>query len=135
MACHDRLVVSSVLVVDDDPGFLALAAQVFERMGIEVVTTAHDAAAAIVAAAETKAEAMLVDVGLPDRDGIDLAYELAALPRRPQVVLTSTDSDAAHAIDLRGHDLRLPFVPKSEMANASLRRLLLMDYRSGRAGE
>jgi DNA-binding NarL/FixJ family response regulator len=116
--------VSSVLLIDDDPGFLALAARIFESMGVEVVATAGDAAAAIIVAQATRPKAALVDVGLPDRDGIDLAYELAALPWRPRVVVTSTDSDAGGAIDGRGEPRRLPFVPKEELANESLRRLM-----------
>ena len=116
---------SSVLIVDDDPCFLSLATRVLESMGVEVVATAEDAAAAIVAANATKPDAVLVDVGLPDRDGIDLAYELAALPWRPRVVLTSTDSDAVSAIDVRDGRRNLPFVPKEELANDPLRRLLI----------
>jgi CheY-like chemotaxis protein len=127
--------VSSVLVVDDDPDFLALVTRILEGMGIEVVTTAKDAAAAIAAANAAKPDAVLIDVGLPDRDGIDLAYELAALPWAPRVVLTSTDSDAAHAIDVRGQHHRIPFVPKDEVANASLRRLLMTESPPASAEE
>jgi CheY-like chemotaxis protein len=116
---------SSVLLVDDDPAFLSLATRILESMGAEVVATAEDAAAAIAAANATKPEAVLVDVGLPDRDGIDLAYELAALPWRPRVVLTSTDRDAVSAIEARDGDRTLPFVPKEELANDPLRRLLM----------
>ena len=115
----------SVLIVDDDPAFLSLATRVLESMGVEVVATAEDAAAAIAAANATRPEAALVDVGLPDRDGIDLAYELAALPWRPRVVLTSTDRDAVSAIDARHGNREVPFVPKEELANGPLRRLLL----------
>jgi CheY-like chemotaxis protein len=115
----------SMLVVDDDPAFLALATRVLEGIGVEVVTTAEDVPAAIVAANATRPEAVLVDVGLPVREGIDLAYELAALPWRPRVVLTSTDTDAARAIEARDGRPKLPFVPKEELASATLRRLLL----------
>jgi CheY-like chemotaxis protein len=113
----------SVLLVDDDPIFLSLAARFLEGLGLEVVATAQDAAAAIAAADATRPQAALVDVGLPDREGIDLAYQLAALPWGPQVVLTSTDRDAVSAVVARdGH--RLPFVPKEELADGPLRRLL-----------
>ncbi|HWF51178.1 MAG TPA: response regulator [Solirubrobacteraceae bacterium] len=122
--------VSSALLVDDDPGYLVLATRILESMGIETVTTAQDAAAAIAAANATRPEAVLVDVCLPDRVGIDLAYELAALPWAPRVVLTSTDSDAVHAIDVRGRPHRIPFVPKAEVAR-SLHRLLTAEAVSG----
>jgi DNA-binding NarL/FixJ family response regulator len=119
--------VSSVLLVDDDPVFLTLAARICDNLGIEVVATAPDAATAIVAAQATRPEAALVDVGLPDRDGIDLGYELAALPWRPRVVLTSSDRDAVKFIDKHDGDRRLPFVPKEELANKPLSRLLEAD--------
>jgi CheY-like chemotaxis protein len=115
----------SVLVVDDDPAFLFLAMRLLEDMGAHVVATAEDAAAAIVAADVARPEAALVDVGLPDRDGIDLAHELAALPWRPRVVLTSTDTEAVRAIAAYDGQRKLPFVPKEELANPPLRRLLM----------
>jgi CheY-like chemotaxis protein len=114
----------SVLVIDDDPTSLDLATRLLEEIGAEVVTTAPDGSSAIAAANRTRPDAALVDVGLPDRDGIDLAYELAALPWRPRVVLMSTDSDAVIGIDARQGRERLPFVPKEELAGCRLRRLL-----------
>ncbi len=119
--------VSSVLIVDDDPAFLTLAARVVEALGIDVVARALDAATAIAAADEKRPEAVLVDIGLPDRNGIDLAYELAAMSWAPRVVLTSTDIDAASAIRPPAGRERLPFVPKEELTNGSLRCLLMAD--------
>jgi CheY-like chemotaxis protein len=119
--------VSTVLLVDDDPTFVTLAARVFDKLGIEVVATAPDAATAVTAAEATRPEAALVDVGLPDRDGIDLAYELAALPWGPRVVLTSTDRDADRAIEARDGARKLPFVPKEELANRRLRMLFMAE--------
>jgi DNA-binding NarL/FixJ family response regulator len=121
----DRMV-SSVLVVDDDPSFLALAVRVLEEMGVERVVTAPDAATALFEADNRRPEAALVDVGLPDREGIDLARQLAELPWKPQVVLTSTDQDAGLAIG-NSQDGALAFVPKEDLAGRTLRRLLLGD--------
>jgi CheY-like chemotaxis protein len=112
--------VSSVLIVDDDLAFLTLAARLLGGLGITVVGRALDAATAIRLAQDTRPEGALVDVSLPDRDGIDLAYELAALPWRPTVVLTSTDADAAGAIGSRPGAPPIPFVPKDKLANGSL---------------
>jgi CheY-like chemotaxis protein len=116
--------VSSVLLVDDDPAFLMLAARILEGMDIEVVATAEGVMAAIAAANATRPEAALVDVGLPDGDGIELAYQLAQMPWRPRVVVTSTDRDAGCAIEPQDGDPKLPFVPKEELADSSLRGLL-----------
>jgi DNA-binding NarL/FixJ family response regulator len=119
------LVAITVLLVDDDPSFLALAALVVEEIDAEVVATAPDARAAMEAAIEMRPDAALVDVWLPDRIGIELAYELAALPWRPRVVLMSTDPDAATAINAQDGRDPLPFVPKEQLAGARLRRLLI----------
>ena len=115
-----------VLIVDDDPPFLSLAARILGDLGIGEVVTAADAAAAMRAANATRPAAALVDVGLPDRDGIDLAHELAELPWAPRVVLTSTDRDAVSAIGSDGRS-PLPFVPKDELATAPLRRMLVSE--------
>jgi CheY-like chemotaxis protein len=114
----------SVLVVDDDPAFLSLTAHILQDLGVDV-STAVDAARAMASAAAVRPDAVLVDVGLPDRDGIDLAHELAALPWRPRVVLTSTDSDAVSAIDGDSEGPGLSFIPKEELEGDCLRRLLM----------
>ncbi|HWX51695.1 MAG TPA: response regulator [Solirubrobacteraceae bacterium] len=114
----------SILVVDDDPMFLSLATRILAQAGLEVVATAGDAAGAVGAANATRPAAVLVDVGLPDRAGVDLAYELAALPWRPRVVLTSTDSDAGYAVEAPEGQQKLPFIPKDELANGRLPGLL-----------
>jgi CheY-like chemotaxis protein len=126
-AWDDRRVAFSVLVIDDDVTSLDLATRIVEDMGADVVTAAPDGGSALAAANRTRPDAALVDVGLPDRDGIDLAYELAALPWRPRVVLMSTDRDAVTGIDARQGRETLPFVPKEELAGGRLRRLLTSD--------
>jgi CheY-like chemotaxis protein len=117
-------VVTSILIVDDDPAFLALATCVLEGMGIEVVGRALDAATAVEAAEATRPDGALVDVGLPDRDGVDLAYELAALPWKPTVVLTSADADAGDAIEAAPGRPVIAFVPKDQLCNGTLPRHL-----------
>jgi two-component system KDP operon response regulator KdpE len=114
--------VRSVLVVDDDLSFLALAARVLEEMGVERVLTAQDAARAETAAEAHRPDAVLVDAGLPDRDGIELAQQLVALPWGPRVVVISTDADVRRLI--RAGDGALPFILKEELAEAALRELL-----------
>jgi CheY-like chemotaxis protein len=89
-------------------------------MGLEVVAGAPDAATAVALVERLRPDGVLVDIGLPDRDGIDLAYELAALPWKPTVVLTSSDADAVGAIDPRPGGPPLPFVPKDQLTNGSL---------------
>jgi DNA-binding NarL/FixJ family response regulator len=115
----------SVVIVDDDPAFLALAARILADLGVEVLRTAADAAQGLAAVQDSRPEAVLVDIGLPDRDGIDLAYELLELPWGPRVVLTSSDSEAFVAGERRHARRRLPFIPKVELASDSLRLALM----------
>ena len=114
--------------MDDDPAFRALAKRMVVGSGLSVVAEADTAAAAITAADELRPDAVLVDVGLPDRDGIDVACDLHARDWRPRVVLISSDPDVAVLVrercDADGLAHTLPFVPKAELPNAPLRRLL-----------
>ena len=79
------------------PTSARLAVRVLARMGLAVVGEAGDVAAAAAAAAELRPDAALVDVGLPDGDGIELAQQLVALPWQPRVVLTSSRSGSDDA--------------------------------------
>jgi DNA-binding NarL/FixJ family response regulator len=117
-------VTPSVLLVDDDPMFRSLATRILNEAGLEVIGTVGDAAQALEAALSLKPDAALVDIGLPDRDGVDLAHELAALPWRPRVVLTSSDRDAATRIGSEVADGDLSFIPKEDLPSAQLLRLL-----------
>jgi DNA-binding NarL/FixJ family response regulator len=116
----------SVLVVDDDPVFRSLARRALTGDGLVVVGEADSVATAIAAAHALRPDAVLVDVGLPDGDGVALARELSALPWNPRVVLTSTDSDAASADEVRASGAG-GFIAKDDLPNARLARLLSKD--------
>ena len=114
---------ASVLVIDDDHVFRGLARRILVARGLVVVGEAATVAAGIAAAGELRPDAALVDVALPDGDGVSLASQLTALPWRPRVVLTSTDPNAASEEDVRRVGAA-GFFPKDELPNAPLRRLL-----------
>jgi DNA-binding NarL/FixJ family response regulator len=116
-------VTRSVLVVDDDPEFRELAGRLLAASGLVVVGEADSVAAAREAAARLEPSAVLLDVELPDGDGITLARELAALPWRPRVVLTSIDGDITTSDEARNAGARA-FVHKAELPNAPLGELL-----------
>ncbi|RKQ86867.1 two-component system nitrate/nitrite response regulator NarL [Solirubrobacter pauli] len=114
---------SNVLVVDDDPAFRGLARRLLVVFGLGYAGEADSAATALAAAGSLRPDAVLVDVGLPDANGITLAGELTALPWHPRVVLTSSDAEAASAADVRRSGAAA-FVPKDQLPNAALRTLL-----------
>jgi CheY-like chemotaxis protein len=115
-------VTSSILVVDDDSRFRDLACRILRATGLTVVGEADSVASGSAAAASLRPDAVLVDVMLPDGDGVALARELAALPWRPRVVLTSSHNDAASDEEIQRSGV-VAFVPKDDLPNAPLARL------------
>ncbi len=113
----------SVLVVDDDPEFRALAARLLAASGLMVVGDADSVSSALSAADRLKPSGVLVDAELPDGDGIRLARDLASLPWRPRVVLVSIDRDIATTDNARRAGAEA-FLNKVELANAPLAQLL-----------
>jgi DNA-binding NarL/FixJ family response regulator len=79
-----------VLIVDDHPDFRAVARQLLETSGYLVTGEAAGAAEAIAAAAEQAPDVVLLDVGLPDGNGFDVAAALSREPGGPVVVLVSS---------------------------------------------
>ena len=114
---------TSVLVVDDDPEFRALAVRILAGMGLTVVGEAGTVEAATKAAKRLRPESALVDVGLPDGDGVTLAGTLAALPWRPRIVLTSTDPEAITEATARSAGASA-FIAKHELPGTRLHALL-----------
>jgi CheY-like chemotaxis protein len=116
----------SILIVDDDPAFRELAGRILVDLGLRVTAQADTAAAAIAMATDTRPDAALVDIDLPDGDGIELAGRLAALPWSPRVVLTSVDPDAAAPDEVRRSGAHA-FLSKDKLANGGLLGLLISD--------
>jgi DNA-binding NarL/FixJ family response regulator len=113
----------SVLVIDDDPVFRALARRLLANCGLTVAGEADSVAAGRAAAMKLEPEAVLLDVGLPDGDGVALSRELVALPWSPRVLLTSSSADAT-TDDEVGRSGAIAFVPKGELPGLELDRLL-----------
>jgi CheY-like chemotaxis protein len=113
----------SVLVVDDDPEFRRLAVRLLVANGLTVIGEADSVAAALAAAARLKPSAILLDVELPDGDGVTLAGELSALPWRPRIVLTSIDGEITTTEEAQRTGARA-FVNKADLPGAPLARLL-----------
>jgi DNA-binding NarL/FixJ family response regulator len=113
----------SVLVVDDDALFRGTAGDLLRSQGFEVAGEAEDAEAAIGAIAALKPDAVLLDVHLPDGDGVELAKRLGANGTGPRVLLTSSDPSVVSAADLERCGAS-GFVAKTELAVARLAEYL-----------
>lgn len=97
------------LLVDDEPVLLRMLGVNFHAAGFSVRTAATGTAALAAAAAEAP-DVIVLDLGLPDVDGLDLVGRLravAGLARTPIVVLSGTDRDAVadrgYAADVQAH--------------------------------
>ena len=112
----------TVLVVDDDAGFRRVARWLLTARGLVVVADVGSGAAALDAVHRLRPDGVLLDVNLPDRDGLSVTRALADRSDTPWVVLTSTD-----AIDLPPATLAecgaRAFVAKDRLVQADLLRL------------
>lgn len=116
-------VVTTVLIVDDHPSFRAVARRLLETEGYEVVGEAVDGSAALEAAMRLRPDVILLDVQLPDLDGLQVATELSSRPDPPRVILVSSRdaSDYGPAIDESG---ARGFVQKGDLSGELIAALL-----------
>jgi DNA-binding response OmpR family regulator len=116
----------TVLVVDDEPKIVQLARDYLEHAGFAVVV-AHDGRAALASARESRPDLVVLDLGLPELDGLDVARALRGESNVPIVMLTgrSEESDKLVGLELGADDyVTKPFSPKELVARvrAVLRR-------------
>lgn len=110
-----------MLIVDDHAAFRRLARELFEAEGFEVVGEAGDAASGFRRAGELAPDVVLLDVQLPDRDGITIAQEFA--DGGAAVVLTSTRGAGDLGPRLERSGAR-GFIPKDALSGAAVLALL-----------
>jgi DNA-binding NarL/FixJ family response regulator len=114
---------TSVLIVDDHPSFRASARMLLECEGYDVVGEAEDGQSALDAIRELRPDVVLLDVQLPDIDGIEVAARLTANGSAPAIVLTSS-RDLADLGPVRDRGAVRGFIPKAELSGAALEALL-----------
>jgi CheY-like chemotaxis protein len=113
----------TVLIVDDHAGFRASARRLLECEGFEVVGEAADGASAIEAVRELSPDVVLLDVQLPDVNGIEAAERMVPENGRPAIVLTSS-RDVSYLTGALAESPARGFIPKSELSGAALRKLV-----------
>lgn len=115
-----------VLVVDDDPSIRRFLATGLAAFGYDVAQ-AEDGAAALRLATTRKPDIVILDLGLPDRDGREVIQALRAWSRMPIVVLSvrTDEKEKIRALDEGADDyVEKPFSMGELMARlrAALRR-------------
>jgi DNA-binding NarL/FixJ family response regulator len=74
----------TVLIVDDHAAFRASARALLQAEGFDIVGEAANGAAAVEAVAALRPEIVLLDVQLPNLDGLTVAEQLAAAEAAPR---------------------------------------------------
>lgn len=130
-----------ILVVDDEVPIRRLLRTTLGAHRFAVLE-AGNAGHALQAVREQKPDLVLLDLGLPDRDGLDLLRDIRAASPVPVIVLSSRDGEAAkvQALDEGADDyVTKPFGAEELMARirAALRHRLQQQgarpvYRNGR---
>ena len=109
----------TVLVVDDDDGFRRVARRLLTVRGFVVVGDVATGAAAFEAVRRHRPDGVLLDVNLPDRDGLSVTRALAGRAGAPSIVLTSMDAFRYPDAVLAATGARA-FVAKERLVEAEL---------------
>ena len=118
--------VKTVLVVDDEPKIVQLARDYLESAGFAVLS-AGDGPSALQAARTRRPDLIVLDLGLPGVDGLDVTRALRRDSSVPIIMLTARadESDKLVGLELGADDyVTKPFSPKELVARvrAVLRR-------------
>jgi DNA-binding NarL/FixJ family response regulator len=114
---------ATILIVDDHDAFRSWARCLLQASGFVVVGEASKGVQAIETAEQVRPDLVLLDVQLPDIDGLLVARRLAALARAPIVVLTSSRDASDYGLRLGACGAR-GFIPKSKLSVAALEAFL-----------
>jgi DNA-binding NarL/FixJ family response regulator len=86
-----------ILIVDDSPIFLAAVASLLPATEeIEVIGTAGSGREAIEKASALEPDLVLMDVAMPEMNGLEAARQLAILPLPPRVIIMTTHTEKAY---------------------------------------
>src|SRR6185436_8867073 len=124
----------TVLVVDDERQIATIAADYLTRAGF-AVTLAADGASGLELARQKRPDLVVLDLGLPKLDGLEVARALRRESDVPIIMLTARvdESDRLRGFEIGADDyLTKPFSPRELVARVStvLRRAR---YDPGRA--
>lgn len=116
-----------LLIADDDPQLVRALRITLGAHGYEVVG-AGDGDAAITAAAQTRPDIILLDLGMPRRDGIEVIHALRGWTSAPIIVVSGRtgSADKVEALDAGADD----YVTKPFQIDELLARLRALARRT-----
>jgi len=101
----------TLLIIDDEVQIRRLLEITLTAQGFKIVK-AGDGKEGLIAAANHQPSCILLDLGLPDEDGLEVLKKLRMFYLNPIIILTvrSSEEDVIHALDLGANDyLTKPF--------------------------
>jgi two-component system alkaline phosphatase synthesis response regulator PhoP len=110
--------VKHILVVDDEPRIAEIARDYLQRAGFQV-TTASTGTDALTLARSRHPDLIVLDLGLPHIDGLDVTRALRKQSNVPIIMLTARvdESDRVTGLELGADDyVTKPFSPKELVA-------------------
>lgn len=110
----------TLVIVDDHAGFRTSARELLELDDFEVVGEAADGAGALAEVERLAPEVVLLDIGLPDMSGYDVAERIAGVTT---VVLVSSRSPDEVSVRINGCGAA-GFIAKDELSGAALEALI-----------
>jgi DNA-binding NarL/FixJ family response regulator len=121
---HDRMSLRCLLV-DDNDAFLEAASLLLRREGVTVVGVASSTAEALRHARALRPDIILVDIGLGDESGFDLARLLArdGLDGSARVIMVSACAETDYT-ELIAESRAAGFLAKSELSARAISRIL-----------
>jgi len=131
----EEAAVTTVLVVEDELEIARVVRDYLHEAGFEVIVVG-DGDSAVASVRSAKPDLMVLDLGLPGRDGLDVAREVRRWSTTPIVVLTARGDEADRIVGLElGADdyIVKPFSPRELVAR--IRAVLRRTRTQGRPDE
>lgn len=107
-----------ILIVDDDPRLREVLTIAFNRAGFATITAA-DGRSALIHAQREAPDLVVLDIGLPEMDGLEVCRRLRALSQIPILFLSARDEEIDRILGLElGADdyVTKPFSPREVVA-------------------
>ena len=111
------------LLVDDNAAFLDAAAALLQREGVTVVGVASSTAQAVRQVRALQPAVVLIDIGLGNESGFDLARLLAQDGQGAELIMISARAETDHA-ELIAESPVAGFLAKSELSAREIDRVL-----------
>ncbi|MGH7751302.1 MAG: response regulator transcription factor, partial [Gemmatimonadales bacterium] len=123
----------TLLLVDDEAKIVRLARDFLEHAGFTVLA-AGDGRSALAAVRGAKPDLIILDLGLPDMDGLDVTRAIRRDSNTPIIMLTARGAEADKLVGLElGADdyVTKPFSPRELVARV---RAVLRRWEQAHAG-